>query len=273
MIETRYQEILKNVEPYLLGNPKSFENYSMSFFNKSIKSENQFNCLSQNSVPFFELLHTLDHISFGDQGMGMDKWVFFDCAAMPAGVFGFGLYAHQLPLSYLQLIKLDKNYKGLVPISMYMAIPTTHTDHWFGHNLSSLSRYLDLSYKGLGLLTKASAARVFKINQCYGATQWGSHAIEIHSQLANMELRAARLSSHSHANSLCYLSDYSEENILKALSGKRNEAYEYDFLLSPSDTEKQIELNESIESGERYEICGRPIHQNGDVFYPIRKLS
>lgn len=271
MIDFNYENILINTKPYILGNPSSFQHFSFDVLGKKVLPQHVFNCLSLQSVPFFKLIHQMDQITFGGQNMGMDKWAFFDCAAMPSAIIGFAIERSLAPRELISLFKLDDNYDGLVPISMYMAIPTAQPNKWFGHNLSSLGKHLpNNNFKGLGLLTKAYACLVFQMDECYGATQWGSPAIEIHSQLSPMQLKASYLPVHSYENSLCYLSNYSKGNILKALSGEKNISNDYSFLLESNNLEQICKLQADIENGMNCEINGRPIHKDNDVFYPIK---
>lgn len=271
MIAKRYQNILRKVQPYILGNPKVIHNYQLDVFNKSFNSNEIMDCLDTKNLDFFNLIHKLDTITFGDQGMGMDKWVFFDCAAMPAGIIGFALKREDTPELLVKAFDLDDDYEGLVPISMYMAIPTSDRGRWFGHNLSSLKRFLGDEYRGLGILTKAFACKVFGIDYCYGATQWGSPALEIHTQLSPMKLRASYLPAHTHPNSLCYLSVYDDKNLEIALNGEKRVADKHDFLLAAHDLEKQHSLQTEIEKGAAYHIVGRPVHKEDDIYYPIIK--
>lgn len=270
MIAKKYQDILAEVEPFILGNPNVFKNYPKEVLGLKFKDENLLNCLERKNASLFELLQKLDGLTFGHQGMGMDRWVFFDCAAMPSGIFGLGLPKHKLDVKFLNMLEVPETYEGLVPISMYMAIPTSDRGRWFGHNLSSLNKFLGTKRPGLGLLTKALACQVFQIEWCYGATQWGSPAIEIHSQLAPMKLKAAWLSAHSYPNSLCYASDYSEENLKVALSGEKRAALRVDLWLESKDETAQKELQNKIESGETIWLAGRPKKEKGQVFYPIK---
>ena len=39
-IDVKYQNILNEAEPYLLGNPKAFDKYNLSVFGKEFKEEN-----------------------------------------------------------------------------------------------------------------------------------------------------------------------------------------------------------------------------------------
>lgn len=273
MIADRYNNILNFVEPYLLGNPKVFDNYNLNVFGKEFKQSGLMNCLSTKNEEFFKLVHKLDSLTFGHQGMGMDKWVFFDCSAMPAGIFGFALPKDKVSEKLLKIFEVPDNYQGLIPVTMYMAIPTSDRNRWFGHNLSSLSKFLDQEVRGIGLLTKAFACQVFQIDLCYGATQWGSAALEIHTQLSDMKLKAAYLPAHTHKNSLCYVSDYSLGQLELALNGEKRISRNYDILVEAQDLVAQKEIHQKIENGEEYVINGRPIHKGDEIFYPLKKIN
>ena len=86
-----------------------------------------------------------------------------------------------------------------------------------------------------------------------------------------MEIRSAFTPAHSFDETITYLSKYSEEKIITALSGVPKTAKEYDLLVESTDREKFIELQEKIENGETYEIVGRPIYKNSKTFIPIKK--
>lgn len=272
-MRARYKKILKETRPYLIGNPRALDKYNQGPFGANFLAEDLMSCLDGKNGYFFELLQRLDSLTFGHQGMGMDKWVFFDCAAMPSGIFGFGLLKKDLPEDFLKMLRVEESYEGLVPVSMFMAIPTSDEGRWFAHNLSSLNSFIGSRFPGLGLFTKAFGCQVFGIEKCYGATQWGSAALEIHTQLGDMRLKAAWLPAHTHENSLCYLSDYKKENLLRALSEEKRTSDQYDLLVEASDSETQQKLQRDIERGLQISIVGRPIKKDKETFYPIRFIE
>ena len=141
------------------------------------------------------------------------EWVFYDCGEMPGGVVGLGVRAKDLGEEALKEYKIDADYEGLVPISMYIAIPMANGE-WFGHNLSSANRVLKEAMPGLGLVTKALALQVFQIPTMLGATQWDSKALEIHLQLSDMELLSTYTPAHSYKNTMTYKSHYPRNNFV-----------------------------------------------------------
>jgi hypothetical protein len=202
----------------------------------------------------------------------MDKWVFFDCGEMPGGIFGFGLKAKELNEVARKEYKVDLDYPGIIPISMYIAIPMVGGKMWFGHNLSSANRVLDGNFSGLGLLTKAIGLKVFKINTMLGATQWDSKALHIHLQLDDVHLESAYTPAHTFKNTMTYRSEYSDEKILRALSGVPREAVEWDFLHPSDNDQASMKLQERItENGEKFSIVGRPVIRDGKVWLPMKQ--
>ncbi len=271
-VHSKFEEIVKKTEPFLLSYPGNWPAFNFSPFGVEIPKENRFSCIKQGHAMFFDLLHALDGLAFGPMGMPMDKWVFFDCGEMPGGIFGLGVRASALNDSALAEYKIDKNYKGLIPVSMYVSIPMVVKDVWFGHNLSSANRVLKDKMPGLGLLTKALALKAFNIKTMLGATQWDSKALEIHLQLADMEIESSYTPAHSFKNTMTYKSIYSDEIIISALSGNKRDATKYDFLYPSEDENFSIKVQDRIESGERFKIVGRPINENGKIVYPIKAI-
>lgn len=261
--------ITNNIQlyPYVLSYKNNF-----SSFNLELPSESKvvlYDCTHTNSSSFFEALRTLDKVSFGDQAMVMDKWVLYDCAAMPGAITGYCVKKNELgkithESSFLNEFKIDSRSE-FIPISMFIAIPMLESHSWFAHNLCSIGSRIGI--KGLGLRTKELGINILNIRELYGATQWGSSAIHIHSQLADMRLVTSHTPNHTHQNSLTYKSSYGENF---SSSKEKRICDDYDFLIAHNDHEKQKQLQQDILAGKEYYICGRPIVSDGLSHYPIK---
>lgn len=271
-IDSRYQLILDELEPYLFCNPESFSHFNSDVWGLDIPKENYISCLDSTQKNFFLNLQALDAFSFGPVGMPMERWVFFDCGEMPGAIFGFGLKAKHLPEDVRKNYKEIANGEEFLPLSMYIAIPMVG-GAWFGHNLCSANSVLKShkEYKGLAVLTKALGSLVFGIEGHYGATQWDSGSLNIHLQLSQMELRSAFTPAHSFDETITYFAKYGEQKILKALSGKQRLCEDYEFLVESKDRQAMISLQQEIEQGANYIICGRPIYKDGKSYLPIKK--
>ena len=194
----KYHSLLDKLEPFVVC-------YNLlekkRVFNQKISDQMIFNPVHRSSHDFINKLYRLDQLSFGEQGMGMEKWVFFDCAAMPGFVMGFAINADSLDPKDQLLIGQTQ---GFFPISMYIAIPTQIEGTWFGHNLSSLNSTLVEPLDGLGTLTKLAALDFFSIKKLQGASQWNSPSLGIHTRFGDLKLLSAFTPIHSKAETYCY---------------------------------------------------------------------
>ncbi|MCP4272685.1 MAG: hypothetical protein GY781_12085 [Gammaproteobacteria bacterium] len=271
-IAGKYHSILENTEPFVLTYPGNLEYFNLNPWGLEIKHERRFSCLSAKNEQFFDLLHKLDGLSFGTVGMPMDKWVFFDCGEMPGGIFGFGLPASKLSDKALKAYQLTEKDDTFVPIAMYIAIPCAREGYWFGHNLCTTNRVLDHQFPGLALLTKAVAIKVYRITNMLGATQWDSAALNIHLQLADMDMESAYTPAHSIKNTMAYASCYTDEGVINALSGETRVANSWDFVYPSDDVEFSKKMQEKIEGGARFRLNGRPFKKDEKVVYPVKQL-
>ena len=125
---------------------------SFSPFDLAFDEAHCFDPLRTNAAPFLlDLLCHLDVAAFGAHGMAMPRWIFFDGGELSGGIVGFGRPAHALAPEARALLQVPDGYRGLVPLSMYIAIPTFDRSIWVGHNLASLSgRVAGDDLRGLG---------------------------------------------------------------------------------------------------------------------------
>lgn len=212
-------------------------------------------------APFFWLLQRLDQLTFGPEGMPMDRWVFYDCAERPGLIYGFALPAAALSASERDTLRVPPDYQGPVPLSMYIAIPaaSARPDTWFGHNLASLNRALpERGLRHLGSITKAFALAAFRARHFLGATQWTSSALFIHTKFGPLELRSTWTPAHSIPETLTYAFDVTELS-LRAAAGDpsaRLTAPTPDLWLAADDRDGMRRLQAELEAGARYELCG-----------------
>jgi hypothetical protein len=73
---------------------------------------------------FIQLVKHVDELAFGPVGLSMPAWVFYDCAVMPGAVFGFARRARHLESWARRALAVPNNYDGLVPVSIFICIPT-----------------------------------------------------------------------------------------------------------------------------------------------------
>ena len=250
-MELKYQNLLDKLEPYVVSANLQEDWIGKEVLGKKLSSHHIYHPLELNSQTFVEKIYHLDRLAFGDQGMGMDKWVFVDCSVMPGFVFGFaapgGLF------NKIDLEKMGITSEEWFPVSMYIAIPTMQPGKWFGHNLSSLNRQLQFNLSGLGLLTKFAALKFFDIEVLQGATQWFSPALPLHSQIGPLDILSSYTPIHSKPMTICYECTTPENDF--CLSGsRRSNPVEGEFHFNAS-KENVIKLQHKIEQGESFKIA------------------
>lgn len=237
--------------------------------------------LAIKSEAFLTLLERLDARTFGPEGMPMPRWVFFDCAELPACIVGFGQPASALRPKTREVLGVPADYAGLVPLSMYIALPMARRGAWFGHNLASLAPVLaerdpdgpDLH--GLGSITKAFALRAMRAQRLYGATQWASTALFIHTKFGPLALDTAYTPAHSEPETLTYAFDVTDD-ALRATMGDESVHLERpapDFWLSSRDVAGMKALQARIEAGERFVIPWGPRRVGDGNEVPITQVD
>ncbi|MCA9541581.1 MAG: hypothetical protein KC620_21935 [Myxococcales bacterium] len=228
------------------------------------------------SAPFLDLLRRLDAISFGPQGIPMDKWVLFDCAALPGFIFGFALPAEQLDADERALFGLPPDATGLVPISSYAAVPMYEDQHWFGHSLASLNRVLPRRHlHGLATITKALALKAFRVVRFVGATQWRSKAVHVHAKFGPLDLETAYTPAHSVPETLTYAFDVTDDALRGAMGDPtvHIERPKADFYLDADDVDAMMALQSQIELGGGFVLADRPITRDGRVLHGIARRA
>ncbi len=237
--------------------------------------------LALASETFLTTLERLDAMTFGPEGMPMPRWVFFDAAELPACIVGFGQRARALRPKAREVLGVPADYEGLVPLSMYIALPTYEPDVWFGHNLASLAPVLaerdpnGLDLRGLGSITKAYALKAMRAKRLYGATQWASTALFIHTKFGPLGLDTAYTPAHSELETLTYWFDVTDV-ALRATMG--DEAVHLDrpkpdFWLSSHDVPGMQRLQARIEAGESFVIPAQPRRAGDGNEVPVTRVD
>jgi len=220
-----------------------------------------------DAAVFLDLLHRLDGLTFGPEGMPMPKWVFYDCSELPGAIYGLARPASSLWPKVRDLFAVPADHGGLVPVSMYVAIPMPRRGVWFGHNLSSLApvfRRLDLvpefDLAGLGALTKGLALKCFRVERFWGATQWASKALYIHAKFGPLELQTAYTPAHSDHETLTY-GFAVDDRALRASMGDPGVLFDRPApttWIDARDRDAMIALQDRIEAGATVCIPGPP---------------
>lgn len=196
---------LLELKPFVVATAENCARFDLCPLGLAIAEDARVDPLRRASAPFLELLARLDAATFGPEGMPMPHWLFLDTAELPSGIVGFGHRAADAPASLRAMLRVPRGYEGIVPVSMYIAMPTIDPLVWVGHNLASLREQLpDQPLRGLGGLTKAVALAAFRAGAQIGVTQWDSAALGVHTRMGPLALLTAWTPGHAEAQSLTY---------------------------------------------------------------------
>ena len=94
---SRNDAIFETLEPFLVAAPWHADHFDRAPFGVAVPDSNVVDPTRLDSAPFLDRLCTLDTLTFGPEGMPMPRWVFYDGAELPGGIFGFGRRAQDLP--------------------------------------------------------------------------------------------------------------------------------------------------------------------------------
>jgi len=273
-LRTRNGAILEQLQPFVVATPANLEVLDAAPF--GLETRWFISPYSARSGFFFELLQRLDALTFGPEGMPMDKWVFYNCAELPGFIYGFALEATAMTPVEREVMGIPASWTGPVPFSMYIAIPMHEEGAWFGHNLASLNRtFPHRGLQGLGTITKAIAVKAFKVQRFVGATQWLSKALFIHTRFGPLELLTAWTPAHSVAETLTYAFDVTDD-ALRAAAGDPDVSLPTppsDLALDAQDTQAMRALQARIEAGERFELVGPPSQQGDRLVHALRTVT
>lgn len=280
--EIRGVQLLDQLVPYVVATPNNAAHLNLQPFGVAVAAENVIDPLRLDSAIFLDLLHKLDGLTFGPEGMPMPKWVFYDCAEVPGAIYGLARPAHQVWPRVRELFKIPDGYQGLVPVSMYVAIPMQRQGTWFGHNLSSLAPVFrrlelldDLDLAGLGSLTKGLALKCFGVQQFWGATQWLSKALYIHVKFGPLELQTAFTPAHSEHETLTYGFAVTDAKLRASMGDPSVDLWRppVDFWLDGHDILAMIALQDRLEAGERFCIPEAPRRSGDTQQVPIAQIG
>ncbi len=214
------------------------------------------NPLFMSNLSFADQILRLETKAFAASNMAMPRWVFYDCAVVPGFVAGFALPKDKVPQSILDIAQPGPD-DDLVPVSLFIIIPTMGDGEWVAHNLCSVNSLLkpEERFYGLGFLSKAFGLWHANVEICCGITQWGSPSVRLHSHYGDFEVLTAYTPVHSYARTLTYRLKSDPEEWARFFSGEAQEdfteRYKYcGFDVDPKKDESLIALQQRIERGE-----------------------
>jgi len=252
--------LLERLVPFAVAGEAVRARMDLRPFGEAIVPERFFDPLRSESTLILERLRALDALSFGPGEMAMPRWILLDGAGLSGAIIGLAARAEEAGDPVRELFGLRADDTGLVPYSMYIAIPSFEPDTWVGHNLASLASRQPRgeNLRGLGGLTKAIALRALRARSQLGAAQWDSVALRVHVRLGALRLLTAWTPAHTKPWTFTYMAQIDEKRL-------RHLARDPDGQVSMPGAERWLrvddhegmqDLQHEIERGERWCIVG-----------------
>lgn len=286
VVRNRFRRIFDTCQPYVVTSAYGSAAESGRLpFGLTIAPELHFDPLVVASGPFLHTLQRLDQLTFGPVGMPMPRWVFYDCAEVPGGIFGFARPARDIPSWLRDALEVPHDYDGPVPLSMYVAIPMLEPGSWHTYTMCSLNEVAPgAGPANLGLFTEAVGLQAFGIRLAYGTTQWRSYKLGDHAQLGPLDLVTAWTPAHSDPTTLTFTMPVDYKRIETALmadpvrldldasqTDSQNTSNEIQWI-DCDDHKQLIALQDKIESGRRFQVIGCPVITGSYTRVPIREV-
>jgi hypothetical protein len=269
--------LLERLVPFAVATEAVHDRLDPSPFGQRISARHRFDSLRCESAQILERLRALDSACFGPGGMAMPRWILLDGAGLSGAIIGLATPAEQASASVRELLGLTPFDTGLIPYSMYIAIPSFESDTWVGHNLASLavSRPEGEDLRGLGGLTKAIALRALGARRQLGAAQWDSVALRVHARLGPLRLLTAWTPAHTKPWTFTYAAEINEAHLrhLARDPTGRVPHLRPERWLRIDDHRAIRALQSEIEQGEDWYIAGPPELDHGrTASVPLARL-
>jgi hypothetical protein len=281
----RYARILERCEPYLIATDEIASQLNPSPLGVTIPVDNRINPQHRRHADFLALLRFVDSLTFGPYGMQMPDWVFYDCAVMPGAVFGLGVRRTALEPWALDALRVPPKYDGLIPLSVFIAIPMLpgHRTRapgepppsWLLYTLDEMNQVSPgMGPEGMLSLTFALGLRVFPIRTLYGMTQWRAPKLDLYVDLGPLELLSAYTPAHSLPRTLSFRTPINELHLSTLLMGTRMHPLSPppNVLIDVDDVEQLKQVQREIEEGWRYSLVFEPETRGTYVQAPLLRL-
>jgi len=268
--------LLERLFPFAVASENLQARLDLQPFGEAIVREHLFDPLRSESTRILERLSALDAATFGPGEMSMPRWILLDGAGLSGAIIGLGVRAQDASPAVRELLGIGSGDSGLVPYSMFIAIPSFEPRTWVGHNLASLAvrQPEGETLQGLGALTKAIALRALSARWQLGAAQWDSVALRVHSRLGALRLLTAWTPAHSKPWTFTYRARIDEEHLrhLARDPGGRISVPDAERWLWSDDHEGMQGLQREIEAGESWCIVGPPeVGRGGAASVPLAR--
>ncbi|MCB9730357.1 MAG: hypothetical protein H6744_03495 [Deltaproteobacteria bacterium] len=271
MLLRPYQRVLDTCEPYLIARPPVRSGLDEQPLGLDIPDANVFDPQRVAGSTFIQLVKHVDQLAYGPVGLSMPAWVFYDCAVMPGAVFGFARRAHQLESWSRRALAVPDDYRGLVPVSIFICIPTVARTAALVYTLCSVNQIAPgTAPEGLWRLTLAAGTQAFRLTEMLATCQWRSPQLGLYAGLGPLRLETAWTPAHDNPATCTFrvtTDALARERLLRGdLLGPEG-IHRY---IDADDTRAMRALQDDIEAGARVAVVGPAEIRGSDTRVPLQ---
>ena len=264
MLIERYRKILEGYRPFVVATPWLQSELNLQPFGHAIDPEHIYSPIHMGTGPFLDLIQYLDSRCYGPTYLRMPRWAFYDCGELPGAIIGLGKKNIEVAPEISAILEVPDDYAGLVPLTMYIAIPHLGERHWLGHTICSIHEVIEGGAPmGSRRLTMALALSILRAKRVTSTTQWNSSKLHAHTQFYPLSVRAAWLPQHDEP-ATCVLHAEINDQVLDQALSFRPPTTGHNRLLDPTDHQALQALQKDIEDGCNVKIAG-PTYRRGDA--------
>lgn len=266
-----YRRIIEACEPYLIARPPVRGALAKAPMGVEVPAENVFDPLVVASGPFLRLVQHLDELTFGPLGMAMPSWVFYDCAVVPGAIFGFAMRTESVAPWVRRTLGVPSDYFGLVPMSLFIAIPTASRASALVYSLSSINQVAPgAAPEGLLRVTLAAGTEAFQTKSILGTTRWRSPKLGLYAGLGPLELVTAWTPAHDNPATLTFRVATDDAARRRLLQGDLVGPEGIDSYLDADDYGAMEKLQRKIEDGQHIAIVGPAEIRGAETRVPLQ---
>ncbi len=266
-----YRRIVDTCEPYLIARPPVWDALARAPLGVEIPSDNVFDPQAVASGPFLNLVKHLDELTFGPLDLAMPSWVFYDCAVVPGAIFGFATRGRTVPPWIRRSLSVPDDYDGLVPMSLFIAIPTASRACTLVYSLASINQVAPgAAPEGLLRVTLAAGTASLQTRVVLGTTRWRSPRLALYAGLGPLELVTAWASAHVNPATLTFRAVTDDRARRRLLRGDLIGPEGIDSYLDADDFDAMAALQRKIERGMHAAVVGPSEIRGAETRVPLQ---
>jgi hypothetical protein len=274
MLLRPYQRVLNTCEPYLIARPPVRDGLDASPLGLSIPEANIFDPQRVAGSTFIQLVKHVDELAYGPVGLSMPAWVFYDCAVMPGAVFGFARRAKHLESWARRALAVPDGYEGLVPVSIFICIPTVARTAALVYTLCSVNQIAPgAAPEGLWRLTLAAGTQAFRLTEMLATCQWRSPQLGLYAGLGPLHLQTAWTPGHDNPATCTFRVSADAAGRERLLRGDLLGPEGIHRYIDADDAEAMRALQLEIESGLQVAVVGPAEIRGSDTRVPLQVSS